>query len=796
MRAVQNLTFLLALSASVGLPVISQPVRAAEPLTADSLRVHTLEDDDKSVYLIGDDMQLNGEQELVITGDAQVRRVDSVSKGDVIRYHEKSGQVKVRGNGLLMQQGSIVRSPSIDYNLNSEEGELDDPQFWLTGGAAGYADHGTIFSNEHLRLKNMSYSACPCPEPSWWIKAPRVDLYTDQNEGVARNGVLYFKGVPLFYSPYFSFPLREERKSGFLTPLYSYSSNASFEFAAPYYFNLAPNYDATVTPRFLSKRGLQLEAEGRYLGRSYEGIVAGTYINKDKVTQTKRWLIDAQHRQNLGKGFGFSYAYRRVSDDDYFRDFTTLDLGASTTSELLSNATLTWSGYKYFNASLVASQYQVLQDPGSGYRQEYSRMPSFSLRGARYNWAGFDVTSENEITRFSVPYYSGSLRKFDEYRRSFPGETVRNMPEGVRASSYTAISYPMVRAAGYITPKVGLHLSHYDTDWKGLSGNNPRRDNVKIQNRVVPLYSVDSGLYFERSGSLFGMPTMQTLEPRAFYLYVPYRDQRQLPLYDTSVATFNMSQAFSDNIYSGGWDRIANANQLTLGLTSRWLDADTGFERMSLSVAQRLYFDDQRVFLYDNPSVEYPPTRRRSDYLFEGQVALTDQFRINLGGQINPETRHRNRMSAGVRWQPKRLATIAANYRYERDPRSFDSPTNIYQGTLADRTKERVSLTTQWPLTQKLYALGRLDYSLQEKRSTQSILGMEYKGDCCWTARVVVQRYAVSSEKSNSTVFFQLELSGLGSLGTDPMSLLRDRIVGYETVTPPIPETTTFERYE
>ena len=795
MRAVRRFHLLLlgSLTCAV-MPVkaeAKQPTLQASP----ALQVRQVAEDDMTSYLIGDELESMESGEVVLTGDAQVRRIDSVSKGDQIRYDRNTGDVKVRGNGVLMRGGSTVRSPSIDYNMKSEEGELDAMRFWLDGGSSGTAEAGTIYNSDHMKLDDVLYSACPCPDPAWYIKAPTVDLYIDENRGVARNSVIYFKDVPIFYSPYFSFPLRKERKSGFLTPVYGYTSNSGLELALPYYFNLAPNYDATLTPRNYSKRGLQLDGEFRYLGRTYEGQINGSYLNHDKKTREARWMLSTQHRQRLGYGFGFSARYNRVSDDNYFRDLTSIDLGNTNIDSLASSAALSWSGAKYFNASLSVTQYQTLQDETRGYRTpEYNQLPSLNVRGARYNWGGFDVVSENAATRFEMPYYSGTLSEFNQFR------TLRREPNGTRMSSFTSVSYPIVRPYGYITPKASLHLSQYDTDWSALpdtKNNEARRKNARSKGRALPLLSLDSGLYFERDTSLFGNNAIQTLEPRMYYLYVPYRDQSMLPVFDTSVASFNFSQAFSENIYSGGWDRIANANQLTLGLTTRWLDADTGEERMMLQVAQRLYFEDQKVFLRNTANNEYPETRRRSDYLFGAGAALTDTLNVRADAQFNPQSRRTNRLSAGFRWQPQRLATLSASYRYERDPRAFDNPDFFRENpTASDNGRERVSVTTQWPLSNKVFALGRVDYSLQEKRSTQTIFGMEYKGECCWAARFVVQRYAVSAQKSNSAVFFQLELSGLGAVGPDPMRILRERIVGYEPITPTSSETTTFERYE
>lgn len=763
---------------------------------APNLQIHrNVNENEMSAFMVGDKMETDPDGKVILTGAAEVRRIDSVVKGDYIDYERSSGNIRVRGNGLIMRDASVLKGPSLDYNINSETGEINDADFWLgaTGGA-GTATRADIFSRDHMRLADVVYSGCPCPDPSWYIKSPRVDLHFDENEGIARNGVLYFKDVPVLYSPYLTFPIKKERKSGFLIPTYGTTSTGGFELTVPYYLNIAPNYDATLSPRYLSKRGLQLGAEFRYLGNNYTGQLYGTYLGDDQVADRKRWYYAAQHAHNLGGNVRASFDIRRVSDDDYFRDFSSFGLNEASYSYLPSTAGLDWSGYRYFNASLYAYTYQTLQDRNAGYLlPQYNKLPELHVRGARFNWGGFDVQSDNYATRFEMP-------KFKYGTHPYPGQSAGLQPyqsyDGTRFTSYTTVAYPIVRAGWYVTPKVGLHMSQYSTDWHGFSApfTPATSPQPRTQSRVLPVMSVDAGMTFERDASLFGNAAIQTLEPRLYYLRVPYRDQSQIPVFDTYYADFNFAQAFDENIFSGGWDRIADADQVTLGLTSRWLDEGSGFERLSLSAAQRIYFRDQQVTLY-------PSDRRRtdtkSDYLVGATAALTDKFSVRFDAQYNPESQDRNRMTAGFRWEPKRLATLSASYRYRRDPRQVADPSIEYtQPGYLDDSKEQITVAGQWPLTSKVYALGRYDYSIQEKRSTQSILGLEYKGDCCWTARLVMQRYAVAREQANTAMFFQLELSGLGSLGTDPMSLLRERVAGYESITPPIPEKTTFERYE
>ncbi|HLR13902.1 MAG TPA: LPS-assembly protein LptD [Burkholderiaceae bacterium] len=768
--------------------------------TSPALRTRQQVDDhDMGTFLVADRIETEPDGKLVLTGSAEVRRLDAVTKGDRIDYQSDDGHVTVTGNGMLMREGNIVKGPWLEYYLDAETGTITEPEFSLGDtGASGKADEAHILSRQHMKLSQVDYAGCPCPDPAWRIRSPDVDLRFDKNEGVARHGVLYFKKAPILYSPWLSFPLRKERKSGFLMPTYGMSSKSGVEFSAPYYFNLAPNYDATLTPRIISKRGVQLGGEFRYLGKRYEGLVEGTYLPSDRQRRMKRWWLHAEHQHVLGKGLTASFDLNRVSDDDYFRDLSNIGLSESTTDQLTSRARLNWRQSRYVNVRLSATKYQTLQDRTSRLyrRPQFDRLPELEVTAKRYNWGGFDVVSENTVTRFRMPHFIYGTHSYTG-RYRYPELAPHQSHDGTRYQSYTSVAYPIVRPGWYITPKVGWHYTHYSTEWRGFGPPGAKWDKINkryepgpgSQTRSLPIVSLDAGMTFERDTSLFGHPTLQTLEPRAYYLRVPHRDQSTLPVYDTSLATFNITQAFDENIFNGGWDRIANANQLTLGLTSRWFNAASGAERLAITAAQRVYFQDQEVVL--SPS-HNPRTHRKSDYLLGINAALTDTLNVRFDGLFSAETRHRNRMSAGFRWRPKRLATVSASYRYERDRRAL----MYHRDPDPENRSERISVSAQWPLTSRWYAMGRFDYSIDEKRSTQSIMGLEYKGDCCWAARAVLQRYAVSRKDVNTAVFFQLELTGLGSLGTDAMGLLRDRVVGYEPVTPPESPLTTFERYE
>lgn len=762
---------------------------APELRTSPGLRIHRLPDGNIPAYMEADTIEGDPDSDLTLTGAAQVRRIDGVIKGDRINYRKDTGEVDVQGNARMMRDGTLVTGPNAKFNVDKYSGEVEKPNFWLgaTGGFA-VADKADIFSKSQMRLHTVTYSGCACETPSWYIKAKTVDIDFDENEGVARSGVLYFKDVPILASPYMTFPVKKERKSGFLIPTYGTTSKGGFDFSLPYYLNIAPNYDATLQPRYFSKRGLQLGGEFRYLGSSYAGSIYGAYLPNDNDTGNDRWMYWWRHQQLFTNGFYADWDVAKVSDNDYFRDISQLGLNQASTTYLPQRARVGWAS-NYWSAYAQVYKYQTLQDPNALLTPPYDKEPELYLRGARYDWGGFDAEWVTTAVRFSQPLLLGK----------------RNGPNGDRLQTYPTVSYPIVRPGWFVIPKVGVNYTQYQTSWYngdylGLNAGTANAGTSvgypRSQSRTVPIMSLDTGLIFERDTTLFGKASTQTLEPRLYYLRVPYRDQSTIPVYDTSLSDFSFSQAFEENIYSGGWDRISNANQLTAALTTRWLDASTGFERASLAVAQRLYFADQQVTL---PG-ETPRENVRSDFLVGASAALTDTFSTDVAAQYNPYDNRWSRTLLSGRWSPQRLTTIALAYRYQRDPQTGVQ----YQ----PQGQNQISLAVQWPFTKRWYGVGRVDYSLRNgpsstvsgttdsPRITQAIAGLEYKGDCCWVGRMVFQRYAVSATDANTALFFQLELTGLGSLGTDPMNLLNRSIPGYSRITPPVPTGTTYERYE
>jgi LPS-assembly protein len=733
-------------------------------------------------FLEGVEMEGDGLGNAKLKGKAVIRRQDAVLKANIIDYNKRTGVMDAQINARLIRDGNVITGSGIIFNSDDGTASVDQPNFWLDDGGAGSGSWADVFNRDQMTIMDVTYSGCPCPKPSWYIETEKLDLDFAANEGVARNGVLYFKNVPILASPYLTFPLKKERKSGFLLPTFGNTSNTGFDYTQPYYFNIAPNYDATLQARGMSKRGVQWGGEFRYLGERYGGSMAGTYLAKDLQTGQNRWLYSAQHSQSFGRGFFGAYNVSGVSDPKYFDDFASLGINQAVITALPRQAGGGWAN-EYFNTSVQVSTFQTL----SGLPQ-YNKVPEYTINAARFDYGGFDVQSLNTFTEFRTPL---------DNRFAFgPGGSLRFRPEGQRLLSYNSIALPIVRPGWYVTPKIAVSLSQYQTNWYGLE---------KIfgygqpsNSRALPIMSIDSGMTFERDTNFFGKAALQTLEPRAYYLRVPYRNQSQYPVYDTTLADFSFSSAFQENIYAG-FDRIANANQATLALTTRWLDANSGFERLQLGIAQQFYFEDQEVTL----PFEVPRTNTKSQFLFGGSAALTDTINLSSLVQYNPYASQISRAQLTSRWRPQRLATLALSYRYQVNP----SPLSLYQS----QGQNQVSAAFQWPLAKKWYSIGRVDYSLNNvtapsiidpsrivdiPKVTQAVMGLEYKGDCCWTGRVILQRFVVSADQTNTGVFFQLELGGLGNLGQNPMGVIGRSIPDYQPINPPTPRVSKFERYE
>lgn len=619
-------------------------------------------------------------------------------------------------------------------------GEVADPGQKLTT-ASGHADRLDFLGENRLHLANATYSTCAADDPDWYARAASLDLDYDREVGEGRDATVLFKGVPLFYTPWISFSLNNRRKSGFLAPTFGTSSKSGMEFSLPYYWDIAPNMDATIAPRLMTKRGLQLNTELRYLDYDYSGLARLEWLPNDRVYGKSRYGWSLQHTQvSLGHGFSGLLNLNGVSDSTYLRDLSTRVTEAAQ-ANLLRQGVLSYGGW-WGSASLNLQTWQTLQDPAlPPVSKPYQRLPQVTVTSRRPDFfGGTSFAFDGEYVNFDHPTL----------------DTAR------RLTLYPQLSLPLMGAAWYVTPKIGLHSTRYDIS---------RRSSIGPTGivRTLPVFSVDAGLAFERGIDWFGRGLTQTLEPRLFYLMVPQRTQDRIPVFDTGLADFNFATIFSDNIYSGV-DRIADANQVTAALTSRLIDGQTGEEYARGMLGQRYYFARQNVTLPGEPA----RPGGASDFLAALSGRLLPKTYVDAAWQFDPRDRLTERFSLGGRWQPDFAKVLNASYRYTRDH-------SLAGGTPGIR---QVDLSAQWPLMRGWYGVGRFNYSLKEKRIIEAIGGLEYDGGC-WVGRLVLQRYDTSTGNTNTALFVQLELNDFSRIGSNPLELLSRRIPGYGRINQP-----------
>ncbi len=716
-------------------------------------------------FVFGDRISGRPDLETVIDGNAELRRGATSIRADRIEYYQPEDQLKSRGNVRINRAGNRFEGPELEIKLDRFEGFFTTPSYrFLSNGGNGQARRIDFIDEGHLTAQRASYTTCERDdeaswEPSWVLRARSFEFDLEREVGVANGAVVRFKDVPILAFPKVSFPLSDKRKSGLLPPSVGMGSLNGFEYKQPYYFDIAPNRDATFSPTFMLKRGVDFAGEFRYLEQKYSGELQGSFLPGDKLRNRDRWSYGYQHRGAISSGLssvgdlGINLNMTRVSDSDYWRDFPALK-GATTPRLLPQDATLSWSR-GFFSSSMRTLKWQTLQDVTSPIIPPYDRLPQFAMAYTRVDAPvaglgnGFDWSVEGDLTRFSA------------------NRQLTKQPNSDRAFTRLQLSRPWLLPAGYITPKVQLHAASYTFDSALPNG-------AKTASRVVPTFSLDSGVQFERSAEFLGRSFTQTLEPRAFYVRTPYRDQSLLPNYDSGSNDFNFATVFTENAFVGN-DRISDANLLTLGVTSRLLDPATGAEAVRIGIAQRLRFEDQKVTL---PGA-LPVTDRISDLLVGASINWVPQWSFDSTVQYNPKTKQSERTSISVRYNPSGYRVISAAFRRQRN------------------VSEQVDVGWQWPINDlwgdkgkdlgpgqgqgagRYYAVGRLNYSMRDKRLVDSIIGVEYDG-CCWIGRVVLQRSQTGTGSADTKILFQLELVGFSRLGSNPLETLKSNVPRYQ----------------
>ena len=718
----------------------------------------------------------------VAEGDVEFRRGGLVIRADRLTYDGSEDLAHATGHVRVRRDGALYTGPELQLRVQRFEGFFLQPEFeFLRLKSGGRAARVDFIDSVRAVASDAIYTSCPrdgSGDPAWVLKTDRVRIDFDANEGIAEGAVLRFLGVPILAMPTLSFPLTDARKSGWLPPTLNIDNRSGLEISAPYYWNIAPNRDATITPRVISKRGVGVDAEFRYLEPSYAGRVELNAVPVDRVAHRERHGLSWSHSGTLPFSLRFEADMQRVSDDDWWRDFPAL--GRVLTPRLLpTQLSLTRDVNVPGGQGLIyarAQQWQVLQG-SDRVTAPYERSPQvgFSAQGRLLN--NLDWSAETEVNKFTLPSHKEALDK-----RS----------EGARWHGLVAVSWPWREPGWWVVPRLAVNAAAYRTDIAMSDGR-------MSASRVIPTASLDAGLELERTTTAFGRNLRQTLEPRFHYVNTPYHAQSNLPNFDTAERDFNFSSIFADNTFAGV-DRVSDSHQFSVGATSRLLDAASGVEALRLGVVQRYLLRTQRV-----TADGLPLEQRLSDLLLVGGTSVIPSWTIDTALQYSPDIARTKRAVLTTRYAPGEYRTLSTTYRLTRGqseqlevgwqwPLRWGAPSVATQASQTLQTLTRGAPTASgcggaW------YTVGRINYSMQERRITDSVVGFEYDAGC-WIGRVVGERLSTGRSQATTRLLLQLELVGLSRIGANPLKVLKDNIPGYRLLrdeSRATPDTSTYD---
>lgn len=707
----------------------------------------TLKPDEDGVYPISleaDNVESQGDELVILSGGAEVSQGRQTIVGDVLKYYRLTEQLQAEGNvEVITEDGDYISSDSVDVNMPSQIGTLLNSEFKLAESlesedgidtayiaARGRADVVNLEGEGVIRLEKTEYTTCPEGNRSVMIGARSLVL--DQNAGIgtARGALVRFKGVPLMYAPYLTFPINDQRKTGFLSPGFGSDEESGNIIEIPWYWNIAKNQDATITPRHYSDRGLQIAAEYRLQTLNSSSYVYGEFLPDDDLFGDDRHLLSITHSQQLTDNLSLGINYNDVSDIDYFSDLSNQARFFSATF-VPRDVQLNYA-HRYFNVTARASEFQIIDDRVGANFAPFERLPSLSfyttLPQGPYN------------LNYGV---SGSFVNFEN------DSEVRTT--GTRAALNPFVELPFENIWGYVKPKVSLHTRTYSLD----TVTEEAEDSPSF---TVPIFSIDSGIAFERNAKWFGDSVLHTLEPRLFYVFAPEEDQDDVPIFDTSQVTLNnFSNIFRTNRFFGE-DRVGDTNQITVGITSRVLDGESGDERLKFSLGQLVLLDDLELnFLGSQQPIE------------EGLGDLLSELRTQSGAWST---------YSYVQYSHEFDEIVTARFALGYTPQD-DSRKNVSLGYYFARgfTTDVDQLTTSvnWPISDRWQFFANNRYDIESSESLESTIGLEYNG-CCWKARITgtdrinnrFGRFSASDDEDEkrTAVFFELELTSLGSIST------------------------------
>lgn len=764
------------------------------------------------------------QQVATLAGDVVMRQGSMQIEADEASLHQAENRGELNGNVKLRDNGSLVVGDHAEVQLDTGEAQVDNAEYVIhksrIRGSALYAKRA---ENAIVRLKDGTYTTCEPSSNAWQLKGNNITLNPATGFGTATNATLRVKNIPVFYTPYIYFPIDDRRQSGFLPPTLGTSTDTGFFMVTPYYFNLAPNYDATLYPRYMTKRGLLMEGEFRYLTEGSEGQFGGAYLNDEEDErklmsdyEKKRWMINWQHKGGLDERLMSEVDYTDISDPYYFQDLETDQIGVESKDYINQQGALTYRGDTY-TARLNLQAYKLATITNI---TPYDRLPQITFNGALpYNPGGLSFGYETEFVKFDRDLRTGNFVDENGVASPWYDTNVAGLARanGERMNLAPVMSLPMEATYGFFKPSIKYMYTRYDLslDSTGkqqiVSGQQAAAasgtdyilgDFSSTQDRAVPIFSVDSGLYFDRDTQWFGKNYRQTLEPRLYYLYVPEKNQEDIPVFDTGEYTFSYASLFRDNRFSST-DRIGDENKLSLGVTNRWLE-ENGFERQRLSVGQALYFKDREVQLPGiDPKILDSAKSDVSPYALEYLYRYNRDWRFTSDFNWDPDSRTTRSGSAMFHYQPEDDVNKVVNlgYRYRNDLVRYDQTTGRWTvgggdygtpgtpGYVKDYYKiQQHDFSVMWPIVPQWTAISRWQYDYNRNRTLEAFGGFEYD-NCCWKLRLI-NRYwidydefsqdAPENEKGDHGIFLQIVLKGLGGVvGNKVESFLDQGIQGY-----------------
>ncbi|MGA0810404.1 MAG: LPS-assembly protein LptD [Burkholderiaceae bacterium] len=737
-------------------------------------------------YLFGRALDGQFQDRVRMEGGAALRQLGFSLKAKQLTMDMVPNRLIAEGEVTLFREGELYKGPELSLDLGTQQGWFRDVSYEFSSlKATGQAERIDFIQPGEVVLSNASFTTCPVDRPAWRLESKTLAVDQVREMASSQGSQLYWGDTPLLPLGDLTFPIGRERKSGVLPPLYRVTSNLGLELEVPYYWNIAPNRDMTLSPRLIQRRGLMLGAEARFLEEDAAGVIDLDFLPSDKVRDQDRHRLEMQLAKELGSDVWLELNGARVSDDNYFEDFGGSLLGSS--RRVLPVTLGLQTKVSDWHLRVQAQEFQVLQDPELPILAPYSWLPRFMA----------DRTGSRAIAQ---PLLGGMVNRMN-WQASLEATAFDHatLATGERLVAQLAAELPARIGVVDLVPRLRMHATRYahrrngdaqktsDRFYQGVV--NPSlgvfQSNVGTQTesytRFIPTVSLDASTVLEKSLSLNGSDdTIATIEPRALYVYSPYKDQSDLPVFDSAQPTVSFAQILSDRVFTGH-DRVADQDHLTTALTARLLDAKTGEEQLRGSVAQRFYFSSQQVVL---PG-QTPRKDMESDLFAEGGFSAFDDWRFDAVGQY---TARQSRWQGGAltaRYEPRPGYSAFASYRFVRDA------VNV------------VDLAFQAPVAKNWYAVGRYSHSLAHTENgvqvdaglVEAIAGFEYDGGC-WVGRAVLQQFATAARETNTAVFLQLELNGIARVGTDPLQLLRRSIPSYRMVNQLAPGPARFENFQ